>query len=552
MNVAASEVRIGDYLIERLQALGVGHVFGVPGDFVLGFFGMLDQSALTVVNTCDEQGAGFAADAYARIRGLGAVCVTYGVGGLKVANTTGQAYAEMSPVVVISGAPGLREQEQQPLLHHKVRFYETQRLVFDQLTVASTVLDDTTTACEEIDRVLGAAIAHRRPVYIELPRDMVDELAPRPVDLSVEEPWETEPEVLTAAVEEVVARLRSARQPVAFLGVGAARFGLLDEAMVILERMRLPVAVTLLDKSAISEQHPLFLGVYAGAMSRPEVREYVESADLLLLLGALLTDVNLGGGTARLDRSRFIHAADGRLAVAYHAYEGIALADLLAALAAEDLPRFEPTMPRPPVAEPWVAGSAPITVRRLFERLGPFLTDDTVVIADPGDAMFGAIDLPVRRDHEFIANAFYASLGFAVPASIGAQLAAPGRRPLVLVGDGAFQMTGLELSTSIRFGLDPIVVIFDNGGYGIERLMVDGSFNDVLAWDHRRLVDLFGAGVAFEVRTEQDLDRALEGALAAPGVPAILRVMLDPADTSPATRRLAERFGASARDDAPA
>lgn len=543
-----STVRIGDYLIERLRDLGVGHVFGVPGDFVLGFFRMLDQSGLTVVNTCDEQGAGFAADAYARIRGLGAVCVTYGVGGLKVANTTGQAYAEMSPVVVISGAPGVREQEEQPLLHHKVRFYETQRLVFDQLTVASAVIDDTATACREIDRVLRAAVAHRRPVYIELPRDMVDELAPRSSVGPVEAPPAPDPAVLQAAVDEVVARLRAARQPVAFLGVGAARFGLLDEAMVLIERMRIPTAVTLLDKSAIGEQHPLFLGVYAGAMSRPEVREYVESADLLLLLGALLTDVNLGGGSARLDRSRFVHATDGRLVVAYHAYEEVPLEQLLAALADADLPRFDATLPARPTVDPWVAGPVPITVRRLFERLGSFLTDDTVVIADPGDAMFGAIDLPVRRDHEFIANAFYASLGFAVPASIGAQLAAPGRRPLVLVGDGAFQMTGMELSTSIRFGLDPIVVIFDNGGYGIERLMVDGSFNDVLAWDHRRLVDLFGAGVAFEVRTEQDLDLALEGALAAPGTPALLRVMLDPKDTSPATRRLAERFGAAAQD----
>src|SRR5262249_48244441 len=146
----SADVRIGDYLIERLGALGVRHVFGVPGDFVLSFFRMLDESPLTVVNTCDEQGAGFAADAYARITGLGAVCVTYGVGGLKVANPPGQAYAEMSPVVVISGAPGLREQEDQPLLHHKVRFYGTQRLVFDQLTVASTVLDDPETACREI------------------------------------------------------------------------------------------------------------------------------------------------------------------------------------------------------------------------------------------------------------------------------------------------------------------------------------------------------------------------------------------------------------------
>jgi indolepyruvate decarboxylase len=546
------EVRIGDYLIERLGALGVGHVFGVPGDFVLGFFRMLDRSPLAVVNTCDEQGAGFAADAYARIKGLGAVCVTYGVGGLKVANTTGQAYAEMSPVVVISGAPGLQEQEDQPLLHHKVRFYDTQRLVFEQLTVASAVLDDPETACREIDRVLAAALTHKRPVYLELPRDMVDELASRP-DAGEDGPAERRPAVdplaLRAAVDEVVERLRAARQPVAFLGVEAARQGLLDEAMAIIEQMGLPTAVTLLDKSAIGEQHPLFLGVYSGAMSRREVAEYVESADLLLLLGSLLTDVALGGGTARLDRSRFIHATDGKLVVAYHAYDDIPMADLLAALAGADLPRFAPSLPPPPRQEPWVARATPVTVERLFRRLGSFLTDDTVVIADPGDAMFGAIDLPVRRDHEFLANAFYASLGFAVPASIGAQLAAPTRRPLVLVGDGAFQMTGTELSTSIRFGLDPIVVVFDNGGYAIERMMVDGGFNDVLAWDHTRLPDLFGAGVAFDVRTEEELDQALEGARANVGSMCIIRVRLDPKDSSPATRRIAERFGRAAKDE---
>jgi indolepyruvate decarboxylase len=547
------DVRIGDYLIERLGALGVQHVFGVPGDFVLSFFRMLDESPLTVVNTCDEQGAGFAADAYARIRGLGAVCVTYGVGGLKVANTTGQAYAEMSPVVVISGAPGLQEQEDQPLLHHKVRFYGTQRLVFDQLTVASAVLDDPETACREIDRVLAAAVAHKRPVYIELPRDMVDEAAPRP-DPGDEEDSEhrhdVDPAALRAAVDEVVTRLRSARQPVAFLGIEAGRLELLDEAMAVLERMGLPIAVTLLDKSSVSEQHPLFLGTYAGAMSRREVADYVESADVVLLLGSLLTDVNLGGGTARLDRSRLIQAVDGKLAVGYHAYDDIPMADLLAALSEAELPRFEATLPPRPGTTSWVAGpGTSITVARLFQRLGTFLTDDTVVIADPGDAMFAALDLPVRRSHEFLANAFYASLGFAVPASIGAQLAAPSRRPLVLVGDGAFQMTGLELSTSVRFGLDPIVIVLDNGGYAIERLMVDGSFNDILAWDHLKLVDLFGAGTGFEVRTEEDLDRALAGALVATGAPSIIRVRLDPRDTSPATQRLAERFGRAAKDE---
>src|SRR5438552_19170159 len=165
--------RIGEYLIQRLYDHGVRHVFGIPGDYVLGFYDLLEKSKLRIINTCDEQGAGFAADAYARVRGLGAVCITYCVGGLKVANTTAEAFAEKSPVVVISGAPGIKEREKNPLLHHKVREFDTQKKVFEQLTIASTVLSDPQTAFQEIDRVLHAALRYKRPVYIELPRDLV-------------------------------------------------------------------------------------------------------------------------------------------------------------------------------------------------------------------------------------------------------------------------------------------------------------------------------------------------------------------------------------------
>src|SRR3954468_23576360 len=164
---------VGEYLIQRLYHYGVRHVFGIPGDYVLGFYDLLGKSKLGLINTSDEQGAGFAADAYARVRGLGVVCVTYCVGGLKVANTTAEAFAEKSPVVVISGAPGISEREKNPLLHHKVREFDTQKKVFEQLTVASTVLSDPQIALQEIDRVLNAALRYKRPVYIELPRDLV-------------------------------------------------------------------------------------------------------------------------------------------------------------------------------------------------------------------------------------------------------------------------------------------------------------------------------------------------------------------------------------------
>src|SRR5215212_8364473 len=165
--------QIGEYLIQRLYAHGVRHVFGIPGDYVLGFYDLLEKSKLRIINTCDEQGAGFAADAYARLRGLGVVCVTYCVGGLKIANNTAEAFAEKSPVVIISGAPGMGEREKNPLLHHKVKEFDTQFKVFEQLTVAAAVLSDPQSAFAEIDRVLHAALRYKRPVYLELPRDRV-------------------------------------------------------------------------------------------------------------------------------------------------------------------------------------------------------------------------------------------------------------------------------------------------------------------------------------------------------------------------------------------
>src|ERR671933_1376353 len=165
---------VGSYLIQRLYDHDVRHIFGVPGDFVLGFYQELIQSnKLKVINTCDEQGAAFAADAYARINGLGAVCVTYCVGGLKIVNATAQAFAEKSPLVVISGAPGIKERQKNPLLHHKVRDFDTQQKIFEHITIDSVLIDDPRTAAQDIDRVLSSATRYKRPVYIELPRDRV-------------------------------------------------------------------------------------------------------------------------------------------------------------------------------------------------------------------------------------------------------------------------------------------------------------------------------------------------------------------------------------------
>src|SRR5258707_8125474 len=323
-----TSLSIGEYLIDGLYFYGVRRVFGIPGDYVLGFCDLLSKSKLRIINTCDEQGAGFAADAHAGGRGLGVVCVTYCGGGLKVANTTAEAFAEKSPVVIISGAPGMKEREKNPLLHHKVREFDTQKKVFEQLTIASTVLSDPQTAFQEIDRVLHAALRFKRPVYIELPRDLVFVPGiPHYKPLRIHE--RSDPKSLRAALNEAEEMINNARQPVILADVEVHRFGLQDQLVELIKRTNIPFTATVLGKSVIGEQHPSYLGIYEGAMGRDDVRRYVEESDCVLMLGAFMTDINLGIYTAHLDPGRCIYATSEKLSIRYHTYEAIRFKDFI-------------------------------------------------------------------------------------------------------------------------------------------------------------------------------------------------------------------------------
>jgi TPP-dependent 2-oxoacid decarboxylase len=527
---------IGQYLISRLQELGIRHVFGVPGDYVLGFYDLLTKSPLSVVNTADEQGAGFAADAYARLNGAGAVCVTYGVGGLKLANSTAQAYAEKSPVVVISGAPGMKERRNEPLLHHKIRSFESQLNIFREVTVASAILGDPITAGAEIDRVLAAVIRHQRPGYLELPRDMlgvaIDERGPLPV------PAPSNPENLAEALDVAVAMVTAARQPAIIAGEELARFGLHEELLTLMAVAGLPAASTTLSKSVVDESNPQYLGVYEGALGNLDVRDYIESSDCLLSLGANLSDATLGINTAHLDPSRTVAVTSERLSIRRSTYEDVRIDDFVRGLAARIPARPAPAIRNPARPLPWVPQPGTVvTTARLFQCLNAFLDSSTTVITDVGDALFGAIDLHVERS-DFLAPAYYLSLGFAVPAAVGVQFARPAARPLVIVGDGAFQMTGMELTTVARYGLNPIVVVLNNEGYGTERPMLDGPFNDIHMWRFSAVPDLLDAGMGFDVRTEDELDAALRAARENTGSFSILDVHIARGDISAALTRL--------------
>ena len=230
-----STTTIGQYLIDRLLALGVRHVFGVPGDFVLAYYKQLEDSELELVNAADEQGAGFAADAYARLNGIGAVCITYGVGSLKVTNSTAQAFAEKSPVVVICGGPGVRERSREALVHHKVNTFDSQLRIFEEITVASAIIDDPDTAQKEIDRVLVACMRNKLPVYLELPRDLVNaQIELRPVR---NVPETSDPAILAEAFDEIRRMVGISRKPVIIAGEELSRFEVADILPGLLEQI---------------------------------------------------------------------------------------------------------------------------------------------------------------------------------------------------------------------------------------------------------------------------------------------------------------------------
>lgn len=538
---------IGDYLIQRLWDLGVRHIFGIPGDYVLSFYADLEQGPIRLIGCTREDCAGFAADAYARVNGIGAVCVTYCVGGLSLCNSIAGAYAEKSPVVVISGSPGLRERFNNPLLHHRVKDFRTQSEVFRRLCAAHADLTDPLLAFREIDRVLDVVVRYRRPVYLELPRDMVHVVPETPYRPSTSPPI-SDPGALAEAVAEAARRISQSRRPVILADVEIHRFGLQSQLLALAEGAGIPITTTMLGKSVISETHPLFVGLYEGAMGREEVTRLVEDSDCLIMLGVFMTDINLGINTANLDPSRCIYATSESLRISHHHFHGVLLADFLDGLinAGLQTPRQElPSRPESQAAGFELRPEAPITIRRLMDRLNLALDASTVVIADPGDAMFASTDLVIRQHTEYLAPAYYTSMGFAVPAALGAMVARPDLRAIALVGDGAFQMTGMELSTIIRLGFNPIIIVLDNQGYGTERLLQSGdhAYNDIHPWHYYRLPEVLGGGTGYDVHTEGQFDQTLVAALADRRGPSLIHVHLDRHDCSRALERLAHKLG---------
>jgi pyruvate decarboxylase len=540
----AGTVTIGSYLATRLEQVGLRHYFGIPGDYNLALFDqLLENRNLSCISCCNELNAGYAADGYARATGAAAMLVTYSVGALSAVNATAGHYAEDLPVILISGGPNTHSEPENQILHHslgEVR-YGYVRDMFAPVTAAAVIVRHPEDAPKLIDQTIATCLRSRKPVYLEISCNIAAQEIPAPRPYPFRTKPASDPETLKEAVGHAAAMLNAAVKPVAVGGVKLRAAGAMDAFRQYIDASGHAVAMMPNAKSFFPEHHPNFVGIYWGPVSSPGTEAIVESADVYVFAGPVLSDYASCGHTIEINSNKLIHVGPDFVHLPGTLYQHIFMDEFFTALAGQikrndtSLQTFNrtrtQTMPEPPIDR-----DAPIRTRRLFSMIQEMLDGNTTLIAETGDSWFNTINLALPQGSNFEIQMQYGSIGWSVGAALGYQLAVqPDRRVIACIGDGSFQMTAQELSTMIRYGLKPIIFIMNNGGYTIEVEIHDGPYNVIKNWNYAELVPAFngadGNGWGCRVRTEGETQDAIQKALAHDG-PSVIEVVIDKNDCS--------------------
>ncbi|MEM0965339.1 MAG: thiamine pyrophosphate-binding protein [Verrucomicrobiota bacterium] len=539
-----AETTVGSYLAARLEQVGIRDYFVVPGDYNLVLLDqMLKQKSMQMISCCNELNLGYACDGYARARGVAAGFVTFSVGGLSAINAVAGAYAEDLPIVFVSGAPNTNAWPENRPLHHtlgEVR-YRYQLDMFKQVTAEAVAIEHLDDAPELIDHAINMALRRRKPVYIEIACNLAGLHVPAAPNQRLTAPVPVDESALDAAVDHAAKMLGSAVKPVLVGGVKLRPWDAVDSFRDLAEASGYATAMMPNAKGFFPENHPQYIGTYWGPVSSPGCAEIVESSDAYLFAGPTFTDYTTVGYTTLIQPGKLIQANPERVKLPGHTYNNVPLALFLKRLAEQLTPNpaslsaYERIKPNPEAPEPYEADK-PVMTRRLMARIEELLSSENVVIAETGDSWFNGTKLRLPDGAGYEIQMQYGSIGWSVGATLGYALATKGlKRLIALIGDGSFQLTAQEVSTMIRYGVNPIIFLINNGGYTIEVEIHDGPYNEIQNWDYAGLVDCFkrGGGEAFnaKVDTEGELADAIKGALACKG-PSLIEVTIDKDDCS--------------------
>jgi indolepyruvate decarboxylase len=509
-----------EHVLSRLYEIGITDVFGVPGDYAFSVNDAIcNDPNMRWIGCCNELNAAYAADGYARIKGVGALCTTYGVGELSAINGMAGAYAEHLPIFHLVGTPNITTQAARALMHHTLGNgeYDAFRRMSDPVVCASAVMRPENVAYET-ERLIFEALYHRRPVYMAFPAD----LALKPV-LGEAQPIKapkSDPTMLNKATEAIVGALDKASTACVLPGILVARVGLRKVMQEVIDASGLPFATMFMAKSVLDEQQPGYCGMYDGALMNEEVRRFVEDSDVVVDVGSPLTDFNSGAFTARLDPQKTIMIGHHCATVGGKKFPNVEMGDLLSALARGLPKRAWPTLEAGSLGPVKGDGKSAIGADELYPRWARFLKPDDILIAETGTASMGLGFARMPKGATFHNQTLWGSIGWATPAAVGAAVASPDKRIVLVTGDGSHQLTAQEISQFGRLGLKPVVFVLNNNGYLIERLLCKDptiAYNDIAPWNYAELPAALGCRDWLTVRVEtcSAFDKALAAAATA-------------------------------------
>lgn len=531
---------VGQYLVDRLEQLGLRHLFSIAGDYSIDWLNRyVTPSRIEIIEEVNEVNAGYAADGYARLKGIGALCVTYSAGALCTVNALAGAYVEKVPLVLINGAPSTEKtitfQQTGFSAHHFISGSETDLQSFEHVTVATARIDNPDLAPVLIDQALSRCVSERRPVYIELLQDMVDLPCEPPRGELKPARTRSNPESLKRSVARIGAELKNAKNPLIWIGPEIDRFGLQDKALELIHQLNVPFVTQLLSKAVLPEDDELFVGVFDGKASSTAVLDLVGGSDFTLALGVWLTDINSLGWQQDFATTAFASFDAVKFGTFFAGQ--VALEHLIEGVLAQQVAPKTPHLPEKPVQRvPTVDSTGQITYQGFYDFIQKYVDENTIVGCDASLNYFGSLLLHVPAQGAFVAQSSYSAIGYMGPAATGICLAKEGdQRVIVFSGDGGFQMTAQCLSTQTRFHLDPIIFVIDNGVYGVEQWLADATvFTDntpfypscvLHRWDYSKLAEVFDC-YGWKAATYGELEDAVTGALAGSGKPSIIQVVI--------------------------
>lgn len=502
-----------EYLVQQLEKLGVNDFFGLPGDYNFNILYAIENNPNTNWIGCtNELNAGYAADGYAREKGFGALVTTYGVGELSAVNAIAGSYAENVPVIHIVGVPSTKCISNKTRVHHN--FQEVTPFAYVEIhkniteTTAFLTRDN---AKMEIDRVIKTFVKERKPVYIAIPIDIAKmEISDKNFDYN----WSSNTETLTKVVDIIVEKIHKSMKPVILGDTLVKRFNSREEYKNLVKKSKIPATNFLMGTNLVDMDIDNNLGTYYAGLQNPMAQKYLEETDCLIAVGAIYSDLNSFGFNLPYKINSHIAIYGTHVYIEGVRYDDIKMSELLSILSERVEPREFEIKKTTVVYEKAPEPSGKLTSEYIYPRLQEFIKENDVLIAETGIIPQGVAQIEFPSNSELVTQTLWGSIGWATPAALGTCIASPQKRVILFTGEGSHQLTAMELGNMLRCGVKPIVIVLNNNGYTIERILSDNpddKFNNIMQMNYSKFARVFDGDIwSTKVDTQEDFDKALK------------------------------------------